>query len=352
MTEERTLTRRGLIGAGAGLTASALLGANASKALGTGARVSGQTTVGTARASGGAPPPALLPPGRIGIQLYSVRDQIDSVGFAKVFEVLAKIGYKNVEFAGYTQALGPITPKQIRQLLQANGLTAIGSHLPGLGTPDDATFQRALDDAQTIGIPQVGISFEVPSGTTTSGWKALADQWNHLGALAHARGMRFYLHNHFQEWALCPDNPTKRGEDILLAETDPKLVWFEMDIYWAYVGQWQSGQVLHFDPLTDYAIPYRNRYLLFHLKDGKPDASGGFTDALDDIVDDGEGVIDLITFFSKLFQQASGEQDRHWYIQERDNAGSHPRGSLAASQISYLYMRYGIAPGLGFGGLS
>src|SRR5438105_1101881 len=101
MTEERTLTRRGLIGAGAGLTASALLGGSASRALGTGARVSGQRT---ARASGSAPPPGLLPSDRLGIQLYSVRDQIDSIGFAKVFEVLAKIGYKQVEFAGYTQA--------------------------------------------------------------------------------------------------------------------------------------------------------------------------------------------------------------------------------------------------------
>jgi len=124
-----------------------------------------------------------------------------------------------------------------------------------------------------------------------------------------------------------------------------------MDIYWAYVGQWQSGQVVKFDPLYDYAIPFRNRYLLFHIKDGKPDQSGGFTDALDDIVDDGEGVIDYVTFFEKLFASATGEQTRHWYIQERDNASSHPRGSLAASQMSYLYMRYGIAPAFGFGGL-
>jgi len=344
MSEDRKLTRRALIGAGAGLTAAAVVGSRTRIALGAG--------TGAAHAASSPPPPTpLLPSDRLGIQLYSVRDQVDAIGFAGVFETLAKIGYKQVEFAGYTQAVGPITPKQIAQLLRANGLTAIGSHLQELGTPDDATFEHELDIAQTIGIPQVGISFEIPSGTTTSGWQALADQWNHLGSLAHARGMRFYLHNHFQEWALCPDNPTKRGEDILLAETDPNLVWFEMDIYWAYVGQWQSGQVVKFDPLTDYAIPYRNRYLLFHVKDGKPDQSGGFTDALDDIVDDGEGVIDYVTFFSKLFQTSTGEQNRHWYIQERDNAGSHPRGSLAASQMSYLYMRYGIATGLGFGGL-
>src|SRR5689334_14666750 len=48
----------------------------------------------------------LLPADRIGIQLYSVRDQIDAIGFARVFETLARIGYKQVEFAGYTQAVG------------------------------------------------------------------------------------------------------------------------------------------------------------------------------------------------------------------------------------------------------
>jgi hypothetical protein len=32
-----------------------------------------------------------------------------------------------------------------------------------------------------------------------------------------------------------------------------------MDIYWAYVGEFQSGQVVKFDPLLDYAVPYRNR---------------------------------------------------------------------------------------------
>ena len=333
---ERTLTRRGLIGAGAGLTAAALLGSRPTHALAGGAR-----TTSAAQSTVTAPVP-LLPSDRLGIQLYSVRDQVDAIGFAKVFETLAKIGYKQVEFAGYTQAVGPITPKQIGALLRTNGLTAIGSHVGSVGVPDDASFEQMLDDAQTIGIPQVGISLEVPNGTTTSGWQSLAEQWNHLGSLAAARGMKFYLHNHCQEWALCPDDPTRRGEDILLAETDPKLVWFELDIYWAYVGRWQSGQVVKFDPLTDYAIPYRNRYLLFHVKDGKPDQSGRFTDAFDDIVDDGEGVIDYVTFFARLFAASSGEQKRHWYIQERDNASSHPRGPLASAQISFLTLRYGI----------
>jgi sugar phosphate isomerase/epimerase len=319
------VSRRGFVGIGAGAAAAVALGGRASFA---------EASHGEKSAGG------ILPSDRLGVQLYSVRDLVSSVGFATVLEELAAIGFKYVEFAGYTQGTTPeITVQQLRRLLDANGLKAIGSHV---SPSDDASMEQILDDAETLGIPQVGISFEVPNGTTTSGWQALADQWNHYGELAHARGIGFYLHNHFQEWTQCPDDPTKRGEDILLAETDPRYVFFELDIYWAYVGQWQSGQVAAFDPLRDYAVKYRDRYRLFHVKDGAHDASGGFTDALDDIVDVGEGNIDFSTFFSTLFAQGKKEKTSHYYIWERDNASSHPRGSLAAAQISYLSMRYGI----------
>jgi sugar phosphate isomerase/epimerase len=319
------LTRRRFVGAGAGLAAGAVLGTRGAAALGAG-QASGKR--------GG------LLPAELGLQLYSVRDAISSIGFAKVFEQLAQIGYKQVEFAGYTQGTTPeITVGELRALMDANGLKGIGSHV---SPSDDASMQQILDDAETLGLPQVGISFVVPQSPTVSGWQATADQYNHYGALAKARGIKLYLHNHFQEWAPVADDPTRRGEDILLAETDPSLVWFELDIYWAYVGQWQSGQLEKFDPLRDYAIPHRSRYLLFHLKDGKPDASGGFTDALDDICDAGEGSIDFQTFFSTLFAAAKGEQKRHYYAWERDNASSHPRGSLAAARISWTYLRYGL----------
>jgi sugar phosphate isomerase/epimerase len=329
MEEQRTLSRRGLLGAAAGLGTAAALSTKTGRALG--------ATGSSAKVVADA---AILPPDRIGLQLYSVRDAVSSIGFAKVFESLAKIGFKNVEFAGYTQGTTPeITPAELRSLLKTYGLTAMGSHV---SPSDDASMTQILDDAQTIGIPNVGISFETPTGTTTSAWQALADSWNHYGQMAAQRRVGFYIHNHFQEWALCPDDPTKRGIDVLLAETDPRYVFFELDIYWAYVGQWQSGQVVTFDPLNDYAIPHRDRFKFFHVKDGAHDATGGYTDALDDICDAGEGNIDFSAFFSKLFAQSRNEKTSHQYLWERDNASSHPRGPLASAQISYLTLRYGI----------
>jgi hypothetical protein len=113
MSAQRTLSRRGFIGAGAGLAAAAALGTAARPALGT----HGSSA---AKAPPGDPP--LLPADRIGIQ--PVRDHVSSIGFAKVFEALAKLGYKQVEFAGYTQGTtSEITTAQIRKLMDANGLT-------------------------------------------------------------------------------------------------------------------------------------------------------------------------------------------------------------------------------------
>jgi sugar phosphate isomerase/epimerase len=329
MSTERTFSRRTLIGTGAGVAAAAAISAKAPAIFGSHqAKASGTA----ARAVGG---PNILPPDRIGIQLYSVRDQVANVGFAQVLSTLAQIGYKNVEFAGYTQGTTPeVTVATLRQLLDANGLKAIGSHV---SPSSDASMQQILDDAQVLGLPQVGISFVVPtSGTTVAGWQTLADSYNHYGQLAAARGIGFYLHNHFQEWSPCSDNPSKRGEDVLLSECDPSYVFFELDIYWAYVGQavFGSQAPFTFDPLLDYALPHRDRYKLWHVKDGKRNQASptGY-----DIIECGQGHINFESFFCTVGQIAT-----HQYIHENDNAANHLRGSLASSQVSYLWMRYGL----------
>src|SRR5207244_12720233 len=110
---------------------------------------------------------------------YSVRDAVSSLGFAKVFQALAQMGYSLVEFAGYTQGSSPeITVPQLRALMNQYGLKGIGSHL-SLMPSDDASFQQALNDAQTLGLPQIGVSFVVPQNTTVSGWQATAAAANH-----------------------------------------------------------------------------------------------------------------------------------------------------------------------------
>ena len=324
------LSRRGFFAGGAGLTAAAIGlprgGAGEAEA----------ATAASKQLVGG-----LFPPERIGLQLYSVADQIAERGFARTLEDLAKIGYRRVEFAGYSQGTTPqITLPQLRALLDDNGLEPIGSHV---SPSDDESMKRIVEEARVLGIPNVGISLPLPSsGPTAQGWKELSAQYNRFGEIAAKEGIGFYLHNHFHEWLPCPDDLSLRGEDVLLQETDPRFVFFEMDVYWAYVGQWQSGQVLKFDPLHDYAIKHRDRYRLFHVKDGRKDLLGGYTDALLNLTDVGQGSIDFQGFFDTLFAQSPDEVDKHWYIWERDTADQHPRGSMASARASYTYIRYGL----------
>ncbi len=78
------------------------------------AAASASTAFG-ARAAAAAPPVSagkrLVPVNRIGIQLFTVRDKVSSLGFRAVFEELANIGYSEIEFAGYTRARSARSPR-------------------------------------------------------------------------------------------------------------------------------------------------------------------------------------------------------------------------------------------------
>jgi sugar phosphate isomerase/epimerase len=313
----RPISRRSLLWGGAGVVAA-------------GAVATAEAATRKPNDGCATPTTALLPPDRIGIQLYTVRDQIQSLGFARTFEKLAKMGFREVEFAGYTQGTGAITTKQIRKLLDANGLKAIGCH----SDATVSTIQRALDDAQTLGMPYIGIA-DAPNAVPlapTSVWQQSADDMNEMGAAARKRGLTFYWHNHSTEFTFCADAPTTRAYDILLKETDPALVFMEMDIYWAYVGAFQYGQapLRSFDPVA-YVLKSPARYPLFHVKDGRRNAQSfnGY-----DIVDVGQGDLDFESFFHRV-----GGKTKHHYLNENDDAGNHPGGSLKSARCSYAYMR-------------
>ena len=108
--------------------------------------------------------------------------------------------------------------------------------------------------------------------------------------------MKFYQHNHSDEFSFATDNPQVRLYDVLLAETDPELVYLEMDIYWAYSGQFRfskrpDGTPAPFEPL-DYVLRQPHRYPLFHVKDGVSDPPAPYGYRMTDV---GDGDIDYRT---------------------------------------------------------
>ena len=152
------LSRRNMLGVAAGATAAALLGAAAAPA--------GAATA-TAALGRGRP---VLPPGRLGIQLYSVRDKVSTLGFAPVFAELRKYGYDEVEFAGYTQgSAGPITLAQLRRLARDNGLNPIGSHVGYYADdPNAYTFAQNLTRSSTTPRPSASSTSAPPPGRSAT----------------------------------------------------------------------------------------------------------------------------------------------------------------------------------------
>ncbi|MEU5766307.1 sugar phosphate isomerase/epimerase [Streptomyces asoensis] len=312
------LTRRGMLGVAAGASAAALLGA-------AGAPAAAAPGTGTAASAAGRGRP-VLPPGRLGIQLYSLRDKVSTLGFAPVFAELEKYGYDEVEFAGYTQgSAGPITLARLRRLARDHGLTPIGSHVGYYSDdPNAYTFAqnltKVLDDAQALGLKHIGTaSGPFRYGSTVDAWKRAAEEFNTYGAAARARGMKFYQHNHSDEFGFASDDPTVRLYDVLLAETDPDLVFLEMDIFWAYAGRFRfsrrpDGTAAPFEPL-DYVLRQPHRYPLFHVKDGVSDPSDPFGYRM---VDVGDGDIDYRRFLSAV-TRLRGERLAHHWQAEHDN---------------------------------
>ncbi|GAB4084733.1 hypothetical protein GCM10028784_13630 [Myceligenerans cantabricum] len=270
----------------------------------------------------------LVPPGHIGIQLYSIRDKVASLGFRTVFERLSAIGYAEVEFAGYTQNdVGPITPEEIRQLLDDNGLRAVGSHR---GIADFAnSMERELDIAEILGMEHVGTAQAPTSDRTVAGYLAAAEQFNGFGEAAAARGLKFYQHNHDGEFAFATDDPDVRLYDVFYDHTDPGKVYLEMDVYWAYVGQHRYPG---FEPV-DYVRRNPHRYPLLHLKDGEvdPESSAGY-----DIVEFGAGDLPYTEFLSAL----AGGGRRHG-IWEQDNAATTPAPGFPADSFGNAERSYG-----------
>lgn len=284
-----------------------------------------------AAAGGGGKGRVLVPPGQIGIQLYSIRDKVSSLGFRAVFERLSAIGYKEIEFAGYTQGqVGAITPQEIRQLLDDNGLRAVGSHR---GISDFVNnLELELDIAEILGTEHVGTANAPTQDRTVAGYLAAARQFNDFGAAARRRGLKFYQHNHDGEFSFATDNPDVRLYDVFYDNTDPRKVYLEMDVYWAFVGKHRYPG---FEPV-DYVKRNPHRYPLLHLKDGdvNPESERGY-----DIVEFGAGDLPYTEFLSAL----GGAGKRHG-IWEQDNAATvpapgFPADSFGNAQRSYVEIR-------------
>jgi sugar phosphate isomerase/epimerase len=246
---------------------------------------------------------------RIGVQLYTVR-RLMTEDMPGTMAAVAAAGYREVEFAGYFGR----TPHEVRQLLSANGLTAPSTHL-GLEAVREG-FDATAESAQAIGIRYLTVaSLDMRTMKTVDDWKRMADVFNEVGRRAKAAGLRFAFHNHSVEFT-----PVDGAVplDLLIGGTDPSLVTFELDLFWAM----RAGH----DPLA-YFEKHPGRFEMVHVKDATAAPASAMTDV-------GSGVID----WKRIFAAHKTAGIRHYFV-EHDNPAD-PMQSIRRSAEYLKALRF------------
>ena len=244
----------------------------------------------------------------IGIQMYTVRDQLQT-DFEGTVEKIARIGYRNLEFAGYYNR----TPEQVRALLDKVGAVSRSSHIGAPLLRQDAAGQ--IKAAKTIGQDYITLPSYNFGNEGLAGWRKGVAEFNQWGRMCRDAGLKLAYHNHNREFA--PLEGTS-GYDVLVQETDPKLVDFELDLYWAKFADQ--------DPLALFA-KYPGRFAMWHVKDM---VVTGTQKGMSPV---GKGTID----FKSIFAHARQSGMKYFFV-EHDTAAQYPGGSLASAQASYEYL--------------
>jgi len=243
--------------------------------------------------------------GPVGLQLYSLRDL-----FAKdIPAALAQardFGISYVELAGTCN----LAPAEFKKMLADHGLKPIAGHFPYERFRDDA--EGVARDAKALGLQYAGLAWIPHEGAFDEKLcrEAIA-VFNRAGETLAKHGLKFYYHQHGYEF-----QPYRQGTlfDLMMSETKPQYVRYEMDIFWVvFPGQ---------DPVKLFE-KYGKRWELVHLKDMKKGVKTGDPSGHSDVTNDvamGAGQMDM-----PVILRAAKAAGVKWYFIEDESPSVVPQ---------------------------
>jgi sugar phosphate isomerase/epimerase len=275
----------------------------------------------------------------VGIQLYTLGPDL-AKDLDGTLKAVADIGYGTVELAGL---LGR-TPAQMRAAFDKAGLKCTSAHFQGRPAGPEPSLGgdvgKVIEAAHALGAtsvvmplayipdrlakpPAAGEDFvaylrRTLAQLTADDWKMNADFLNEKGAALKKAGLKLGYHNHNFEFA--PLGGTN-GLEILLKNTDPALVTFEVDIGWVAAAG--------VDPLA-FLNAHKGRVSLMHVKDIKADTKANHLLAMDP-AEIGAGRLQ----WARLLPAAYAAGVRGFFV-EQEPPFTRPR--IEAAKISYDYL--------------
>lgn len=248
-----------------------------------------------------------------GLQLYTLRDVIEQDPRAVLAEV-ASYGYRQIEsYEGPLGVYWGMGNTGFKQYMDDLGMTMTSTHVNNFN--DFESFRRKVDEAAEIGLKYVICPY-APRNNLDE-FRTLADEFNRAGEITKNAGLRFAYHNHGYTFM---EMEGQYPQDLLMQNTDPDLVDYELDIYWlAAVGG---------DP-AEWFRRYPGRFKLGHVKDlsrnGEPKS-----------VVLGQGSIDWPTLLP-----VAREQGMEYFIIEQENyEGTTPMQAVADGAKYLSGIRY------------
>jgi len=245
--------------------------------------------------------PALAPAGSfkepVGLQLYSLRAEFNR-DVPATLEQVHGYGIRRVELAGTYN----LTPEKFRQLLAANQLKAVSGHFPFERYRDDS--EGIARDARTLGLRYAGCAWIPHEGDFDE--KECRDAiavFNKAGQVLGRHGLKFFYHVHGFEF-----QPYGQGTllDLLMTETNPQWVSYQMDVFWIVFPGQDPVQLLE---------KYKGRWKLMHLKDLRKGVVTGALTGHTDVINDvalGTGQVN----WPALLQAAKKAGIKHYFIED------------------------------------
>lgn len=248
----------------------------------------------------------------IGLQLYSVRGLMApgakyENNMSALLDTLGKMGYTHFEAASYDADNGTfygMKPEEFKQAAESAGVTITSSHTGRTMNNDElksgdtadvlAWWDKAIADHKAAGISYIVIPGMWPPSTLADLQKQ-CDLFNEIGRRCSEQGVKFGYHNHSFEFNKIEDVPML---DYMIEHTDPENVLFEMDVYWAVMGEASP---------VDYFNKYPGRFKLLHIKDRREIGQSGMV-GFDAIFNNADKA-GLETFYVEIEEYTDGEEN-------------------------------------------
>ncbi|WP_026940762.1 sugar phosphate isomerase/epimerase family protein [Hellea balneolensis] len=262
---------------------------------------------------------------KVGIQTYTLREifEPDPVG---TLNMIKDVGYDYVELNG--RNFSERSPTDLAAMIKDAGLYSPATHV---------SYDAAVNNPEALAkICQIlGCDFAIipwvdEGQRSKEDWVRHAAAFNAAGEIMKDNGVRLAYHNHQFEFDDLGGGET--AMDILLDQTSPDNVHFELDLFWSALASIDVPALFKKAP---------GRFKLCHIKDMKGDPKpyyesrdyGKISNQL--MVNVGEGTLPFETYFA--LNDVSGME---YFITEHDNPVKPFRKSIKTSYDTVRAMRF------------